>query len=167
MDVSELSYRSNVGLVVMNKQGAVFAAQRLDHYSDAWQMPQGGIDAGEAPLSAAYRELHEETGITREAVTLLAQTSDWLYYDLPEALIPKLWGGKYRGQKQKWFLMRFDGQDAQININTQTPEFSDWRWMPPETLIKYIVPFKRDIYRQVFDIFEPHLSQKSRNPFSH
>ena len=158
MDVSELSYRSNVGLVVMNKQGAVFAAQRLDHYSDAWQMPQGGIDAGEAPLSAAYRELHEETGITREAVTLLAQTSDWLYYDLPEALIPKLWGGKYRGQKQKWFLMRFDGQDAQININTQTPEFSDWRWMPPETLIKHIVPFKRDIYRQVFDIFEPYLS---------
>jgi len=146
-----------VGLVVMNAQGHIFAAQRLDRYMDAWQMPQGGIDKGEEPKEAALRELEEETGITPEKVDLIAQSTDWLTYELPVELIPQLWKGKYRGQKQMWFLLKFNGADADINIETEHPEFSQWTWMAPDALLDKIVPFKRDVYQAVFTEFKDHL----------
>ena len=149
----KLPYRKNVGLAVVNPAGDVFAGQRLDSDYDAWQMPQGGIDAGEDPFEAALRELWEETGIVRDLVEQVAETSGWLHYDFPTDLAAKLWKGGYRGQEQKWYLLRFLGDDEQINIVTEHPEFSEWRWMPPEELITKIVPFKRNIYRQVFDEF--------------
>lgn len=152
-----LPYRPNVGLMVVNPVGHVFAGQRLDHAGNAWQMPQGGIDEGEEPLVAAMRELGEETGISEDLVDLLAETSEWLHYDFPVELAAQLWRGGYRGQKQRWYLFRYLGNDAQINIATEEPEFSVWRWMEPAEVIKEIVPFKRDIYAQVFRAFESNL----------
>lgn len=149
----KLPYRKNVGLAVVNSTGRVFAGQRLDSDYDAWQMPQGGIDAGEGPYEAALRELWEETGIVSTLVECVAESGDWLRYDFPTDLAAKLWKGGYRGQEQKWFLLRFLGTDSQINIVTEHPEFSDWRWMEPNDLVTKIVPFKRDIYRKVFDEF--------------
>ena len=136
-----LPYRSNVGIMLINDDGHVFVGQRLDNNQNAWQMPQGGIDCDEDPQSAAYRELLEETGIEQENVKFLAKASKWLLYDLPEDLIPKLWDGKYRGQKQKWFLFKFLGTNRDINISTEHPEFSNWKWMPKENLLEEIVPF--------------------------
>ena len=152
-----LPYRPNVGVMVINAAGAVFVAQRLDRFSDAWQMPQGGIDPGEDPWPAALRELHEETGIPAHMVEKLAETDGWLTYELPQDLIPKLWGGKFRGQKQKWYLLRFTGRDCEININTDHPEFSAWKWITPNALPDTIVPFKRDVYIQVLNTFKGHL----------
>ena len=149
-----LPYRSNVGIMLINDDGHVFVGQRLDNNQNAWQMPQGGIDCDEDPQSAAYRELLEETGIEQENVKFLAKSSKWLLYDLPEDLIPKLWGGKYRGQKQKWFLFKFLGTNRDINISTEHPEFSNWKWMPKENLLEEIVPFKKSIYESVIREFE-------------
>ncbi len=151
-----LPYRPNVGLMIVNPQGRIFAGRRID-YPDAWQMPQGGIDEGEDPLQAAYRELYEETGIVRDAVNLLAESRDWHTYDFPPEVAGKLWKGGYRGQKQRWYLMGFEGDDAQINIATEHPEFDVWRWMEPPELIERIVPFKRDIYRAVMREFSGRL----------
>lgn len=148
-----LPYRPNVGLMVVNSIGHVFAGQRLDHNSDAWQMPQGGIDEGEEPLVAAMRELGEETGISADLVEVLTHTADWLRYDFPVELAAQLWRGGYRGQEQRWYLLRYLGEDHQINIATEEPEFSIWRWMEPAELIENIVPFKRDIYTQVIGEF--------------
>lgn len=156
-DISALPYRKNVGIVLVNPQGLVFAGQRIDSLGDAWQMPQGGIDKGEQPKEAALRELAEETGVVPDLVEKLAKTENWVTYDLPPELIGQIWGGKYRGQKQKWFLFRFLGTDQDINIATEHPEFSVWRWMAPDELIEKIVPFKRDVYQQVFNAFENHL----------
>jgi len=155
--ISKLPYRPNVGIVILNEFGQVFAAQRLDRYQDAWQMPQGGIDKGEDPERAALRELEEETGITADLVEPLAQSKGWLPYELPHDLIPKLWKGKYRGQEQKWFLYRFLGRDVDVNIDTEEPEFSRWTWMAPDELISKIVPFKQDVYSAVFEEFKEHL----------
>ena len=149
-----LPYRSNVGIMLINDDGHVFVGQRLDNNQNAWQMPQGGIDCDEDPQSAAYRELLEETGIEQENVKFLAKSSKWLLYDLPEDLIPKLWDGKYRGQKQKWFLFKFLGTNRDINISTEHPEFSNWKWMPKENLLEEIVPFKKSIYESVLREFE-------------
>ena len=149
-----LPYRSNVGIMLINDDGHVFVGQRLDNNQNAWQMPQGGIDGDEDPQSAAYRELLEETGIEQENVKFLATSSKWLLYDLPEDLIPKLWDGKYRGQKQKWFLFKFLGTNTDINISTEHPEFSNWKWMPKENLLEEIVPFKKSIYESVLREFE-------------
>ena len=132
----------------------VFVGQRLDNNQNAWQMPQGGIDCDEDPQSAAYRELLEETGIEQENVKFLTTSSKWLLYDLPEDLIPKLWDGKYRGQKQKWFLFKFLGTNRDINISTEHPEFSNWKWMPKENLLEEIVPFKKSVYESVLREFE-------------
>jgi putative (di)nucleoside polyphosphate hydrolase len=132
-----------------------FTAQRLDFTSTAWQMPQGGIDEGEEALHAAYRELSEETSITENDVELLAVSRDWFSYDLPKELVSKLWNGLYLGQKQKWFLMRFIGNDDDINLNTEIPEFSCWRWSTRQQLIESIVPFKKDLYRAVLKEFQP------------
>ena len=149
-----LPYRSNVGIMLINDYGHVFVGQRLDNNQNAWQMPQGGIDGDEDPQSAAYRELLEETGIEQENVKFLATSSKWLLYDLPEDLIPKLWGGKYRGQKQKWFLFKFLGTNRDINISTEHPEFSNWKWIPKENLLEEIVPFKKSVYESVLREFE-------------
>ena len=149
-----LPYRSNVGIMLINDDGHVFVGQRLDNNQNAWQMPQGGIDGDEDPQSAAYRELLEETGIEQENVKFLATSSKWLLYDLPEDLIPKLWDGKYRGQKQKWFLFKFLGTNKDINISTENPEFSSWKWIPKENLLEEIVPFKKSVYESVLREFE-------------
>lgn len=158
-ELATLPYRKNVGLVLINAEGLIFAGQRIDNPGHAWQMPQGGIDAGERPKEAALRELQEETGVRPDLVEKLAKTEDWLVYDLPEELIGNIWGGKYRGQKQKWFLFRFLGQDSDVNIATEHPEFSVWRWMEPAELVEKIVPFKRAVYEQVFDSFAEHLKK--------
>ena len=157
--LAALPYRKNVGLVLINAEGLIFAGQRIDNPGHAWQMPQGGIDAGERPKEAALRELQEETGVRPDLVEKIAKTEDWLVYDLPEELIGNIWGGKYRGQKQKWFLFRFLGQDSDVNIATEHPEFSVWRWMEPAELVEKIVPFKRAVYEQVFDTFAEHLKK--------
>jgi putative (di)nucleoside polyphosphate hydrolase len=156
-DVAALPYRRGVGLVVANCEGLIFAGQRIDNPGDAWQMPQGGIDPGETPLRAAFRELEEETGIPDRAVELVAETPGWLRYDLPRALVPRIWGGRYRGQEQMWFLFRFSGPDTLVDIAREHPEFSRWAWMEPAALIERIVPFKRDLYRDVFRVLGQHL----------
>jgi len=144
-----LPYRPCVGVMLMNADGHVFVGQRKDSDVAAWQMPQGGIDEGETPDAAALRELWEETGVTADLVQVEAATENWVFYDLPPALLGKVWKGKYRGQKQLWYRMRFLGTDDQINIETEHPEFSEWVWLPADQLVANIVPFKRDVYAQV------------------
>lgn len=156
-DVTKLPYRPCVGLMVMNSDGKVFVGTRLDREYDAWQMPQGGVEKGEDPQTAALRELEEETGIPESAVTVVAQSEDWIPYELPYDLIPRLWSGRFRGQEQKWFLLRFNGSDDLINIATDEPEFAEWKWVDHGELIDNIVPFKRDTYIRVIEAFKEHL----------
>lgn len=158
-EIAKLPYRRNVGVMVINADGHVWVGQRLDHRVDqaAWQMPQGGIDKGEDARDAALRELEEETGISPDLVDVLDETEDWLPYDLPHDLVPRIWKGRYRGQEQKWFLLRFRGSDDQVNIATEHPEFSAWKWLAPDQLAATIVPFKRQVYEQVLDAFSEHL----------
>ena len=156
-EILALPYRPCVGIMLLNPAGRVFAGQRLDNPGPAWQMPQGGIDAGETPLEAAYRELVEETGIPQTAVELLAEAPDWITYDLPADLVPRIWKGRFRGQRQRWFLMRFTGPDSLVGIATEHPEFSAWAWVDPATLVDRIVPFKRGAYVRVLAAFREHL----------
>jgi putative (di)nucleoside polyphosphate hydrolase len=149
----ELGYRPCVGIMLVNMDGKIFVGQRLDNAVEAWQMPQGGIDEGEDPKAAAFRELFEETGIVRDHVEIIATSRDEHFYDLPAELIGKLWGGKYRGQRQQWFLARFLGKDSDIDIQTKDPEFRDWKWTAPDTLPELIVPFKRKLYRDILQEF--------------
>ncbi|MFM9889120.1 MAG: RNA pyrophosphohydrolase [Rickettsiales bacterium] len=147
---SHLPFRRGVGIMLFNTEGKVFAAKRLDMISDAWQMPQGGIDDDEPPRAAALRELQEETGIPAESVSFLAEYPGWLDYDLPDDLQPLIWKGKFRGQTQKWFALRLNGGDALININAyETPEFSEWKWVDIHALPDLIVPFKRALYAKL------------------
>lgn len=151
--IAALPYRPCVGVVLVNRDGLIFGGQRIDSDVPAWQMPQGGIDPGETPQQAALRELWEETGVTADKVTLAGETDDWIAYDLPHDIVPRIWGGKYRGQKQKWVLARFLGTDGDIVIDTDHPEFSSWRWLCAADMLAEIVDFKRDVYARVFDVF--------------
>ncbi|MGF1553141.1 MAG: RNA pyrophosphohydrolase [Paracoccaceae bacterium] len=151
--IAHLPYRPCVGIVLLNRRGHIFAGQRVDGSANAWQMPQGGIDPGETPEQAALRELQEETGIPPEKVEVLRESRQWLAYDLPAHLVGRLWGGRYRGQTQRWFAIRFDGTDADIDLGAHEREFRTYTWMEPDELILRIVPFKRDTYGSVFAEF--------------
>ena len=150
---SSLPYRLGVGLIIINKQSEIFTGRRLDS-TKAWQMPQGGIDDNEIPLEAAYREMGEETGIQKHNVTLLKQSKRWYRYDLPQEIQGKFWGGKFRGQSQKWFLFEFIGTNLDINIETEVPEFSEWRWSRKNDMLATIVPFKKSLYQSVLKDFD-------------
>lgn len=152
---AELPYRPCAGIMLANTEGKVFVGQRIDKApeGDAWQMPQGGIDEGEDAEKAALRELVEETGITPELVDVIARSRNEHFYDLPDELLGKIWKGKYRGQRQWWFLMRFKGKDSDINIETDHPEFSRWQWVSPERLPQLIVPFKKRLYESLVTEF--------------
>ena len=156
---SEKNYRPCVGIVLINN-GSIFAGQRLDYKSDAWQMPQGGIEENESPIRAAIRELKEETGIKKKHIKIILESKNWINYDLPKELIPKLWNGKFVGQSQKWFAMEFSGSDSDVNINTKNPEFSKWQWMTKNKLLDSIVPFKKRVYENVLSQFSAQLNLK-------
>ncbi|MBO9713778.1 RNA pyrophosphohydrolase [Sphingomonas sp.] len=156
-DSTTLGYRPCAGVMLMNREGRVFVGQRIDSTLEAWQMPQGGIDEGEEPHAAAVRELWEETGVGADLVELVAEAPRDLFYDLPEDLVGKVWKGKYRGQRQRWFLFRFNGEDGDVKIETEHPEFRAWRWSDPADLPVLIVPFKRALYAELLEIFAPYL----------
>ena len=156
--MSDLPYRAAVGVMLLNADGKVFVGQRLDNALDAWQMPQGGLDKGESEEEGALRELEEETGIDRALVTIVARAGRTLDYDLPADLQGKIWGGKYRGQRQTWFLARFNGADSDVHIDTAEPEFRAWKWAEPADLPAMIVPFKQELYRAILREFADYLS---------
>ena len=143
----DLPLRSGVGIVLLNNQNKVFVAKRIDNPKNFWQMPQGGVDEGEDYLKAAFRELREETSI--KSVELIKELDGTLTYDLPDRLLGIIWKGKYKGQEQKWFLMRFIGNDNEINVNTKNPEFSEWKWILPSELPVVAVNFKVNIYKKI------------------
>jgi putative (di)nucleoside polyphosphate hydrolase len=153
IDRDSLPYRPAAGVMLLNREGKVWVGQRLDSTLEAWQMPQGGLDPGEEAEAGALRELGEETGIPRDKVEILARAPEQLLYDLPNDLIGKVWKGKWRGQRQTWFLMRFTGEDADVNLQTPEPEFRAWKWAEPEELPDLIVPFKQGLYRDVLKAF--------------
>ena len=144
---NDLPLRSGVGIVLLNKENKVFVAKRIDNPKNFWQMPQGGVDEGENYLKAAYRELEEETSI--KSVELIKELDGILTYDLPDRLLGVIWKGKFKGQKQKWFLMRFLGEDSEINIKTKKPEFLDWKWLDLDMLTKVVVDFKFNVYKEL------------------
>lgn len=154
---TDLPYRQGVGVMLVNAEGKVFVGQRLDSTLEAWQMPQGGVDEGEDVREAALRELEEETGIRGDLVEIIACTEEELVYDLPEDLIGKLWKGRYRGQRQIWYLARFQGQDADVDIATAHPEFRAWKWADADELPSLIVPFKKKLYDEVLKAFRSRL----------
>ena len=146
-------YRRGVGVMLLNGEGLVWVGRRIDNRDEAWQMPQGGLDPGEEPWTGALRELEEETGIPPHLVEKIADHPQQLRYDIPDAIASKLWGGKWRGQIQDWYLVRFLGDDEAVDIATEHPEFSHWKWVAPDLLPELIVPFKRDMYRAILDGF--------------
>lgn len=155
MNFNPSDYRPCVGIVLINRDSHVFVAKRIDGerlgWSNSWQFPQGGIDDGEDAKTAALRELKEETGA--ETVEILAEMPDWIYYDLPGELASVIWEGRFKGQRQKWFLMKFIGEEAEINLNQNIPEFCAWEWVSPNESIIRVVPFKIDVYKQVISYF--------------
>lgn len=154
-----VNYRRCVGMMLFNARGEVFVGQRLDRMVEAWQMPQGGIDKGEAAEAAAFRELKEEIGTDKAQI--ISETADWLAYDLPQELRGTLWKGRYRGQIQKWYLMRYTGEDSDINLETKDPEFRSWRWCHYSEIIEMAVPFKRGVYSEVIRRFSNALKSQA------
>jgi putative (di)nucleoside polyphosphate hydrolase len=152
-----LPYRDAAAVMLLNDRKRVFVALRIDNPADAWQMPQGGLEPGEDPQAGMLRELEEETGIRPALVEVIAQARRTFLYDLPEDLVGKVWKGRYRGQRQHWFLARFLGVDADVNLATPEPEFRGWRWAEPAELPRIIVPFKRKLYEDVLEEFAEHL----------
>ena len=147
-----LPMRIGVGIVLLNNENKVFVGKRIDNPSSFWQMPQGGVDQNEQMLEAAKRELEEETGITK--IILIKELNYWLEYELPKNLIDKIWKGKYKGQKQKWFIMKFTGNRKDINIKTKHPEFLDWKWIKPSKLPNIVVDFKVNVYKKILKELE-------------
>jgi len=150
---SDLPYRPCVGIMLLNSEGKVFVGRRLDQTVEGWQMPQGGIDEGEDVRTALFRELREEAGTDKAEI--IAEMEEWITYDLPPHLVGVAFHGRYRGQKQKWFALRFLGEDSDIDLATHHPEFSAWKWVEMEALLDLIVPFKRDTYRKVIAALRP------------
>ena len=146
-NIKELPLRLGVGIALLNHENKVFVGKRIDNPKNYWQMPQGGIDKNESFVDAAKRELEEETGV--KTIKILKEFDEWLIYDLPKNLIDKIWKGRYRGQKQKWFIMKFLGKNNEINIRTKNPEFLDWKWIDPSDLPKVVVNFKSNIYKKL------------------
>ncbi len=145
--LKKLPMRQGVGIIILNENNDVFVGKRKDNPIDKWQMPQGGINTNESPLDAMKRELVEETSITK--IKILKEIEDWLEYELPPKLLGKIWKGKYRGQKQKWFVVKFIGNESEINLNTQYPEFIEWRWMDYNLLPEKVVDFKKKVYTRL------------------
>jgi len=154
-------YRRGIGIMLLNRAGRVFVARRVDTPGEAWQMPQGGIDEGESPVAAAWREMQEEIGTDR--AELLAESRGWLRYELPPEIASRVWGGRYRGQEQKWFAFRFTGTDSDINLARHDPEFLEWKWVAMDALADLIVPFKRQLYRDIVAEFG-HLAAERAEP---
>ena len=151
-EINKLSYRPGVGLMIINSKLEVFVGKRIDSKYEAWQMPQGGIDEGEVPEEAVFREMFEETGTDK--IEIIDQTKGWYKYDIPPYLIQKLWNGQYRGQRQKWFLIRYLGDDSDFNLNSgEHAEFKEWKWVKMEELSHVIVPFKKKLYISVIEEF--------------
>ena len=148
----ELPFRHGVGMMILNKQGHIFVGKRVESKFEAWQMPQGGILTGETPSRAVFREMKEEIGC--DSGNIIAETKKWYSYNIPDFLISKLWAGQFKGQKQKWFLLEFTGSDTDINVDTETPEFREWRWVSKEEILDIIVPFKKRLYMAVIKEFE-------------
>ncbi|MBU6140358.1 MAG: RNA pyrophosphohydrolase [Proteobacteria bacterium] len=146
-------YRSGVGIMLINSDKKIFVGKRIDNNSDAWQMPQGGIDPSENEDVAMFRELKEETGISDSGINIIKKSAEYFYYNLPYKLQKKFWGGKYLGQKQRWYLAEFIGDEAMINLRGESPEFSDWKWIEKDRLINSIVGFKRSLYRDIIKEF--------------
>ena len=157
MKTNPKDYRPNVGMMIINQKKEIFVGKRIDHPSDFWQMPQGGIDAQEIPSIAALREMEEEVGIKENKVEMLTESQDWYYYSIPKDLAETLWKGKYKGQRQKWFLYKFKGTDKDLNIHTEHPEFSDYKWVNKDFLVPNIVPFKKEIYKKLLEEFKDYL----------
>ena len=157
MKSNSKDYRPNVGMMIINQKKEIFVGKRIDHPSNFWQMPQGGIDAQEIPSFAALREMDEEVGIKKNKVDLLTESKDWYYYSIPSDLAKTLWKGKYKGQRQKWFLYKFKGTEKDINIHTEHPEFSDYKWVTKDFLVPNIVPFKKKIYEKLLLEFKDYL----------
>jgi len=155
LEYSKRPYRPCVGIMLINDNGHIFGGQRIDNRAEAWQMPQGGIDAGEDVETACFREMREEIGTDK--ADILSIHPEWLNYDIPLPLADRLWGGSYRGQSQKWVALRYTGQDSNINIATEEPEFFSWQWMSPADLIQLAVPFKRPVYENIMTQFAQYI----------
>lgn len=150
-----LPYRVGVGLMILNRAKNIFVAKRVDSKMDVWQMPQGGMHVGETPSTAAMREMREEIGCNNASI--VAESKKWYCYDIPPNMASKLWSGEYKGQKQKWFLINFEGLDQDINLNTHNPEFSQWKWVPQDQLIRITIPFKKKLYYSILEEFKDYL----------
>jgi putative (di)nucleoside polyphosphate hydrolase len=150
-----LPYRLGVGLFLINSENKVLVGQRIDSKISRWQMPQGGIDKGETPSKAVFREMKEEIGTDKGII--IAEAKTWYFYDIPKSMIPRLWNGKYKGQKQKWFLMRFTGDDSDIDVNTVNKEFKEWKWCSIDEIMGIIIPFKKTLYKAVIKEFIQYL----------
>ena len=150
-------YRSGVGAMVINAQKKIFVGKRIDNNSNAWQMPQGGIESGEPEDVAVFRELFEETGIQENSLKIIKKSSGYFYYNLPYNLQKGFWGGKYLGQKQRWYLLSFNAEDCMININLESPEFCEWKWVDKDEILDLIVNFKKHLYRDILNEFDKFL----------